>query len=75
MRWRAAALLLVVAMVGARRPASGQSSDDELAERVRRALAQEGLASVDVRADDGVVVLSGVVLSGVQDPRCDSNNQ
>ena len=38
-------------------------SDDELAERVRRALAQDGLQSVNVRADDGVVVLSGVVES------------
>jgi len=43
--------------------ASPSRDDDQLAERVRRALAQDGLQSVKVRADDGVVVLSGVVES------------
>ena len=58
------ALFLAFGVVCAPGLSTAQSrSDDQLAERVLRALAQDGLQSVNVRADDGVVVLSGVVES------------
>ena len=58
------ALFLAFGVVCAPGLSAAQSrNDDQLAERVRRALAQDGLQSVNVRADDGLVVLSGVVHS------------
>ena len=64
MRRLAAALFLALGVVCAPGLSAAQSrDDDQLAERVRRLLAQDGLQSVNVRADDGVVILSGVVKS------------
>ena len=58
------ALFLVFGVVYTPGFSAAQSrTDDQLAEQVRRAVAQDGLQSVNVRADDGVVVLSGVVQS------------
>lgn len=63
MRRHAATFVLALAVAVAAAPwAAAQTSDDDaLVERVKLALAQNGLQSVDVRIDDGVTVLSGVL--------------
>lgn len=54
-------LLLALVFAAAHGSSAQSTSDEALVDRVKLALAQSELQSVDVRMDDGVIVLSGVV--------------